>query len=97
VCLACMMLFAQDAPCEADVSDLFCRYVRLLLTGMVRISTHGMAPVQVHDLMMYLEGQRQLADAGPDVQQGSISVPTPPAPPTPQPGSHSKQRAAKVR
>jgi BRCA1-associated protein len=49
---------------------------------------------QVHDLMMFLEGQRQLAEAGPDVQQGSVSIPPQPVSP---PNSRTKRRATKGR
>jgi hypothetical protein len=53
-----------------------------------------MLSMQVHDLMMFLEGQRQLAEAGPDVQEGSVSVPPQPVSP---PNSRTKRRATKGR
>ena len=59
--------------------------------GFWKECTH---PLQVHDLMMFLEGQRQLAEAGPDVQQGSVSIPPQPAS---QPNSRSTRRATKGR
>lgn len=54
--------------------------------------------MQVRDLMMFIEGQRQVAEAGPDVglQEGSISLPTPAPQPASQP-SGSKRRAARRR
>lgn len=54
--------------------------------------------MQVRDLMMFIEGQRQIAEAGPEagLQEGSISLPTPAPQPANQPGGN-KRRAARKR
>jgi hypothetical protein len=75
--------------------DGCCSHMQWLLNGTAGFKAHVMLSMQVHDLMMFIEGQRQLAGAGPDVQQGSISIPSPLPQPTPQPGSRSTRRAAK--